>query len=254
MTKSKKTDYFNIPPLMMYEMVLNKDLGKFPDGYLDKDTCKIILRHIVLDTLHMSRKQICQKVALPFLREHHISSFRRQWDCKIHLMIEYCFPEFEIRPWELTRVGNEFWKSSENQRDYLIWLIQKYNLDVNNPYDMKKITAQFVIKNGGKRALTAAGGIFPLLTLVTGDMYQEWEISKTFKWNDESAKNALKWMFEQRLGWNLDQIAKKLTAQTFKDNRLGGMFKNYLNNSKIVALNLVYPNKFAQKGLKIVLK
>jgi len=169
-------------------------------------------------------------------------------------MIDFCFPEMGILPWELKRVSNDCWKKQENQREYLLWLIQKYNLDINNPEDMKKITAQFVIRNHGKRALTAAGGIFPLLTLVTGDMYQEWEISKTFKWDDERAKKALKWLFETRLKWNFEQIAKNLTAQTFKDNSLGGLFENYLNNNKLKALNLVYPDTFSRDGLKIVLK
>lgn len=254
MTKFNKSNYMAIPPLDMYDMVLNKELDKFPDRYLDKQACKEIIRYIVIDILHMSREEICQNVALPFLRKYHISTFRKFWDCKIYSMIDFCFPEMKIKPWELTRVSNDFWKNQKNQKDYLLWLIQKYNFDIKNPEDMKKITAQFVIKNHGKRALTATGGIFPLLTLVTGDMYQEWEISKTFKWNDESAKKALKWLFEERLKWNYEQIAKNLSAQTFKDNSLGGLFENYFYNNKLAALNLVYPNIFTRDGLKIILK
>lgn len=242
--RKKPLDFMYIAPKDAYYLILSGEIKKFPDGYLNQNICKEIVRHVILDKLKMTREEICDKISYPFLNKYKLGNMRKLFDCKVYKLVGFCFPEMDIKPWELQRVSNEYWRDKNNQKEYVLWVIEKEELDINSIQDLRKITAKYVISHYGKRALTSAGGIFQLLSLVTGDRYKEWEIMNICEWDEKKAISAVKWLIEERLQWTDIQVIQNLTAKTFKDNSLGGLFKNYFNNNKLAALNLAYPNKF----------
>lgn len=60
----------------------------------------------------------------------------------------------------------------------------------------------------------------------------------------------IKYLFEEKLKWNKDEICKYLTRKTFREYALGGMLTHYFNDSPYEILNLAYPNKFQPWELK----
>jgi len=243
MKSYNKNNEFNIAPIEMYELIQDGKISRFPDGYLDKRSSKEILRHITLTKLHMTRKDICEKIDLPFLRKHHISTFRKFWDSQIHQMISYCFPEFKIMPWELKRVPNTFWKNETNRLAFLNWMAKKENLDLTKLEDVRKIKATMVQKHGGIRALRNSGGLYSLICLATGNSIMEWELDKVNVWTEEKVIRAIKWLIEEKLKWNDEQIYNNLTTKIFEENSLDGLI-DLFSNSPIKALNAAYPGRF----------
>ena len=243
MKSYNKNNEFNIAPIEMYEFIQDGKISRFPDGYLDKHSAKEILRYIALTKLHMTRKDICEKIDLPFLRKHHISTFRKFWDSQIYQMIAFCFPEFKIFPWELKRVSNSFWKVENNRRNFLIWMANKENLNLGKLEDVRKIKAVMVQKHGGIRALRNSGGLYPLICLATGNSVMEWELDKVNVWTEEKAIRAIKWLIEEKLKWDDEQIYNHLTTKVFEENSLDGLI-DLFSNSPIKAINAAYPGRF----------
>lgn len=60
----------------------------------------------------------------------------------------------------------------------------------------------------------------------------------------EYAREILKWLIEEKLGWTDEEIKKNYSAQLLKDNKLSGMFKTLFDNSSYSVINFIYPNKF----------
>lgn len=60
----------------------------------------------------------------------------------------------------------------------------------------------------------------------------------------ENAKKLIKYLFEERLEWNDEQVLKNLSAKVFYDNRLGGMLQILFDSHPIEAYNFAYPGKF----------
>ena len=58
----------------------------------------------------------------------------------------------------------------------------------------------------------------------------------------DNAKTCAIYMIEEILKYNLEDVKKKVNANTFRENRLGGMLKNTFNNKPFEIIKLIYPN------------
>lgn len=70
---------------------------------------------------------------------------------------------------------------------------------------------------------------------------------------EEGIKNGIaltKYMIEDILKWNKEDIKNNLIVLTFVDNKLGGMLKSVYKQSPFLAINSVYPNEFKPYNLK----
>ncbi|MBQ3421932.1 MAG: DUF4046 domain-containing protein [Romboutsia sp.] len=61
--------------------------------------------------------------------------------------------------------------------------------------------------------------------------------------DDKNCIEATKWLFEEKLKWDDDDIKEKLTGNTFIENGLAGMSTRF-NDSTYTILNMTYPDKF----------
>lgn len=89
--------------------------------------------------------------------------------------------------------------------------------------------------------------IFEVLTL-TYPEFKIWEFNRVpFNfWTEQTAKEAVKWLIEEKLKWSDEDVKKKLTKKTFNNNRLGVALDYVYNNSPYAAINSVYPCKYKQ--------
>ena len=244
MSNYRKTNWEKFQPVEVYSLVVSGSLKRFPNGYLDKDNCKEIIRYVLLDTLHMTREEICEKISINFLKKYRIGCFNRMFNYKIADIASYCFPEMDIRPWELTKVDNKFWHNPDNRREFLLWVAQKEKLDMTNINDVRKINANLLRKHGGSRSFRDSDGVFSVISLVTGDSIKEWELVKMSKWTEAKAIEAMHWLIEEKLGWTDEEVYNNLTVHTFYEYNLGGLLKNYCGHRPLRALEIAYPGKF----------
>lgn len=248
----KKRNYFKMHPLEVYNLVATGELKKFPDHYLDKDNIKEIVRHLFLNVYHFSREDIIKKVNHKFFEKIYLGGVRKKFNTKDYLVIEYCFPELDIKPWEYCgSVPNNFWCDKKNQKEFVLWIAKKEGIKLKDKYGFLKITAQVINKYGGSKAMKHAGGVYGLLDSVYPGKYKEWEITKVSYWNEEKAIPAIKWLVEERLTLTKEQVCN-LKVKDFADNDLDGMLQNVCHHSIIYALNLAYPGVYVRDGIRSI--
>ena len=78
------------------------------------------------------------------------------------------------------------------------------------------------------------------------DKYKPWQFAKVplSYWTKETAAEATRWFIEEKLKWSEEDVVKKLSRKTFKDNKLGGMLDSVLNSSPYAAIDNAYPGKY----------
>jgi predicted transposase YbfD/YdcC len=76
--------------------------------------------------------------------------------------------------------------------------------------------------------------------------FKTWEFSHVPRgfWKTETCIEAVKWLIEEKLKWDDEDIMKKLSAKSFRENGLGGMLSVVFKDSPFEAINLAYPGKF----------
>ena len=244
-----KRDYFSMRPIDVYKLVATGELKKFPNHYLDKDNVKEIVRYIFLRVYGFSRQDVIDKVNHNFFQEIYLGGARKIFDTQDYLLISYCFPEWDIKPWEYNkRVIDNFWLDKNNQKDFIVWIAKKEEIELKDKKDFLKITAQMINKYGGSKAMKYGGGVYGLLDSVCPGRFKEWEITKVNRWDEKKSIIAIKWLVEERLCLNKQQ-ACNLKTKDFMDNDLDGMLQNVCNHSILYALNLAYPGTFVRNSL-----
>lgn len=244
-----KRDYSMYHPLEVYNLVRRGDLKKFPNNYLDKSVVKIIVRHVVLVEMKFTRKDIIKNVDYPFMARNYMGGFRKLFDTKMYYLIDYCFPEMEIKAWELAKVTPGFWENEENIRAFLIWVMEKEGIDPNSKKDLRRLTAAVIRKHGGGKLLKTEPDVYAILNIVVCDRFKEWEIMKLRAWDKEKAIAAIKWLVEEKMGYTLEE-ACELKSDDFRRNNLDGLLQKCCNHSVIEALNLAYGDCFVRESAK----
>lgn len=149
-----------------------------------------------------------------------------------------------------------FWQRPEAEQNAII--VTKFLLEdilkwSENDIKSKLLKSTFDNnKLGGMINTIFNGSPFNAINLTYPNKYNIWDFTQTPKnyWNKETSLKAIKWMIEDKLQWNSDDIKTKLTKQTFKDNNLSGMLQIVYNESPYDAINNFYPNKFKPWELK----
>lgn len=247
--KYVKRNYAEMHPLEVYSLVRTGELKKFPNNYLDKETIKEIVRHVFLMELHLTREDIVNKVDHEFMMQYYMGGFRKIFDNKEVSLIKYCFPEMDIKSWEFCKVEPKYWKNKENQKEFVLWVMEKENIDPSSKEDLRRLTARTLINYGGSRLFKEEPDFYTILSVVIGSQFKEWEIMKVRVWKKEKIIAAVKWLVEEKLQYTLEQ-ACTLKVSDFKRYNLDGMLQKGCNHSILYALNLAYDNKFERFGVR----
>ena len=240
-------NHLGLEPISMYALLHQGKLKTFPNNYLDKQSIKIMVRHLIL-TLHSYTKQdVLTKVDHAFLQANFLGGAKKFFNqCDIDMLI-YCFPEWDLKAWEFRKTPQNFWKSKENQRQFVLWVADKEKIELNTKYDYRKITAEVIFKYGGSKAMRHAGSLFELLNTVACDKYKKWEITRVFPWHDDEIVPAIKWLVEEKMQYTPEQ-ACHLTKKDFADNNLDGLLSKIGQRSVLAALELAYPGMYCRYG------
>ena len=246
----RKGDYWiKQQPLDVYFAIVKGKLKKFPRNYMTKEIAKTLVTYVVITELKFSRGDICKKLNFPLLSEHHLGGVRKLFEDCLYSTINYVFEDEKILEWELNKVPPKFWESKENRVRFILWLAKKEGLDITKIEDAKKIKTNLIRYHGGSKILKKSKGLHSIINEAVGNLYKEWQFVKINTWTDEKVLEAIKWLIEEKLKWNEEQVCNNLIAKTFYDNDLGGLLSKTCGNSPIVALERAYPGKYKKENL-----
>lgn len=245
----KKRDYTKMKPFEVYSLVVRGELKKFPHNYLDKDIIKEIVRHLILVVYNFTREDVIAKANHKFFSDNFLGGARKFFGVSDMTMIIYCFPEWDIKYWEFKEVPPGFWQHVENCKDFVLWVAEKENFDLNTKEGFRKITAKVIYKYAGDKPLSYSGGIFGLLDIVACGKFKKWEITKMVSWSKEDIIDATKWLVEKKLKYTPEQVCN-IKIEDFAKNSLDGMLQKGCNHSILEALNLAYPGMYFREGTR----
>ncbi|CDG01096.1 Putative Uncharacterized protein [Clostridium chauvoei JF4335] len=151
-----------------------------------------------------------------------------------------------------------FWKRTEAKQDAAIltrYLIEEILMWSDE--ELKEKLRFIVLKEyklSGMVEKVFNYSIFNLVNNAYPDKFRPWELSKVENnyWNENTCMEALKWLFEEKLKWSIDEIKNNLTGEIFIENKLNGMFSKIFNGSPYEVVNFVYPNQIKPWELKQV--
>ena len=226
----KKYYWYTMDPISVWHMVRKGTrLKTFPKNYLNKEICRILIRNLVLDELHLRREEILN-INKYFLSKYSLGGLKKIFDNKVYLLLMYSFPEYNLNEWEFKKIYNKLWEDPEIRKKYVLFVAKEENIDLNNITDLRRFSAKlFTEKYKGSKALKYAGGLFELIKPVIPEDFKEWEIFKTNVWTNEKAKEAMLWLAEEKL--NLKKPYPSITVKNFYDNNLGGLLCKFFDNS-----------------------
>ena len=94
---TRKTIYINKTPLEVYSMVTRGELKRFPNGYLDKEVIKVIVRHLILNVYKYTREEVITKIDHQFFIDNCLGGARKFFEKSEKNILVYSFPEWEIK-------------------------------------------------------------------------------------------------------------------------------------------------------------
>ncbi len=158
---------------------------------------------------------------------------------------------------KIKKFPNGFWKKPEakkNSKEIVMFLIEdilNWDADefVRND-SIGKILAKY--KLTGMFQLVYNSSPFDLVDCMFPDKYNPWDLVSTSNkyWNDETAKEALNWLFIEKLKWSLKDVEQNLTIEIFINNGLQGMLRTLFRGSPYLATKVIYPELDANNLIK----
>lgn len=228
MNKRKKYNWFDMDPISVWIIVRKGKLLKtFPNNYLDKEKCRILIRHLALNELFLDKEQILS-INQSLLSKYQLGGLRKFFDNKVYKLLIYSFPEYN--EWEFKNISNEILKDPLIKEKYIRYVAKKENIDLNNIEEIKRFSARLLVTEyKGAKILKNSDGLYSLLQPVIPKEFKEWQIFKVDKWTIEKAKDALLWLVNDKL--NLNKPYPFISTKTFYENNLGGLLCKFFGNS-----------------------
>ena len=101
-------------------------------------------------------------------------------------------------------------------------------------------------KLGGMLVKVFDGSPYAAIDNAYPGKYKPWQFDNVPKsyWTKETAAEATRWLIEEKLKWSEEELLKKLSTKTFKDNGLRRMLTQVFVNSPYAAIDNAYPGKY----------
>lgn len=167
--------------------------------------------------------------------------------------IENAYPD-TFNPLEFK--GHRKWvgiDGSMHIKEAVRWLVEE-KLKISPRESPEKITkiTRYDFKKYGLGGLIQCFNYSPYkaINYAYPKKFKPWEFTTTQVWNGGNgyglrmAKHAVRWLVEEKLKIQEEEVPSKIKKSTFEGYRLGGMLSICFDNSPYDAVNHAYPNKF----------
>lgn len=221
---------------------------RVPRGYWENDEnvrrSLIWLFEVKLQWSHEDIKQNLQKTH--FTENNLGGMLMSAFKSSPHRAVSF-YSNGEIKPWELQVTPSKYFNDPKRQIEAVKWLFEK-KLNMKEPSDLNgKLNVELFYKNGLGSLLKNRDTYFELVELAYPDTFNEWEVMKIVPagfWDSKANRlRALRWLFYQKLKWNNEQITTLTNAETFRENRLSGLFQVAYEGSPYAAVKELLNDK-----------
>ena len=232
-------------PVGLYEQIRKGKRSRFPPGYFLYDTeneaVRKIVRFFVKDILgYMTREDILRKIRKDDFYQHKLAGLvALKYDSSPSLAVMDAFPELSMRPWEFHECHNNYWsgeggyeRAVEAFRFVFHERMGLFSKEEILPYlnneKILEVGLGGAFKRGfGSNLYLCAEKCFP-------GLLKEWEPGEHVVnnyWTKEKGIKALRWLFEEHLGFTRDEIIEHFSRDFAKKHQLYGMLQRCFNSN-----------------------
>lgn len=228
-----------------------KNGKKFPHGTWNGDekyeNAKNVTRTLFEKVLKWNDEDIRNKVSSNVFCQNCLSGmFKNLFKGSVYATLNNAYPG-KFYFWELSssKVPNLGY-NSEILAQATRWLIEK-KLGWSEKDVCEKLRKKTFIENSLSYVLSVFHSC-PYLVLENAypGKYKPWQLHYTTKmyWNLETAKEATKWLIEEKLMWDNEDVKKYLSPEIFYENGLRYMLITLFKSNPYLAIENAYPGKY----------
>lgn len=239
-------------PEEVFLLRLNDKIERFPRGfikegeYINYDVAIKIFKYLFEEYLKLTDEQIKEELSINFFKKYKVHVILKiAFDSSPYKAIETVYPG-RFKPWELKCSPNGYW-NLETAKEATRWLIEE-KLKWDDDDIKKKLSLEIFHRNNlsGMISLVFSSSPYYAINAIYPNRFKPWELSNTTMgfWNLETAKDATKWLIEEKLKWDDEDIKNKISKKVFIEYGLGSMLKKFFECSSYEALENAYPGRF----------
>ena len=253
--RSKKYDFAAMDEIEIFQKVLSGEIKRFPQNFwscVDSDHyAPKIVRYLIEEILHWNSEDVKKKLRKKTFYKYKLSGMIcAKYRSSPYLVISHAYPEREYKPWDFVNSPNSYWQGEEGRQhgiEAIRWLFEE-KLEWTEE-EIKKNGQSVFAENDliGMIRIAFDSNMFEAINAAYPGRFKPWEIGlhvPNSYWTKEKGIQAVKWLIEEKLQWNEEEVKQNLTKSIFKEHGLYGMIQRCFESSPYQALNETYPGRY----------
>lgn len=241
----------------VYNLVLSNKIARFPRNFwkeISEKELRELLIYFFEEILHWTIEDIKNKVDSYIFSKYKLGGgmFQDIFEGSPFKVVNFTYPNC-IKEWELRNTPLSYWTIDRCVE------ATKHILEKENWTD-EDIKNKPIVELFNKYGITTVyvnifeGNVYNLINTVFPNRFKPWELPYAPKnyWNIETGVEAIKWMLEEKLNWNDEDIKKNFKRDTFREFKLEAMLNKVFDYSPFKAINMTYPGRFTEKDFNQV--
>lgn len=223
------------------------EMKSTPNSYWrNLENCINATRWLILEKLKWTKEDIMEKFNNNVFKENEFTGLLKWgWNGESYNAIALSFYEYDFKPWELRSIQITN-LSKEEGITAIRWYIE----------EKMQWTEEEIKKNWRSRTISKDGIARIIKTVFNNSMYEAintsypnrfkpWELAlpRTY-WNFESAKEAMKWLVEEKLQFDPKEALSKLSYEDVYSNNLRAMLEIGFKTNLEEAIKLTFPKYY----------
>ncbi|MDR5024114.1 DUF4046 domain-containing protein [Bacillus thuringiensis] len=251
-----KQVYQNSPFKMLDDAYPNHfkewELNMTPLNFWTKEKALEVLQYVIEEKENLSRYELLDVYGQKWLSQQKLGSpLRVLWEGSPYAMINDLYPGV-FKEWQFQMVPNKFW-TKEKAREALRWTIEE-----KEKISQKKLIKIYDLnwlKNhglGGACTLIWNGDTYAMINDLYPNCFKEWEfkVAPNDFWTKEKAREALRWIIEEKEMLTEEQLLRVYTSRWVKKRKLGTPLVRYWQGSPYAMINDLYPQRYTKAMFK----
>lgn len=237
-----------LTPYKMLELVYPNRFNFWRFKYMKYQSYSIddkifAVRWLIDDRLKLDKDTVCNSISYKLFKDNGLDGLIRNSD-NIFSLLELAYPG-KYKPWELSSLLINYW-TNETSSDAIRWLIEE-----KLKWTRDEVCKNFRIKLLSEYRLSFIAELFNsntfnIINNAYPGVYKPWEFSRVSKdyWNNETIRDTVKWLIEEKLKWTREDICTKLSHQLFRDHKLSSILEFPGFTTLFSIIDIVYPNEY----------
>jgi len=253
--------------LKVYDDVVSGALNDFPDELFAPNqklfVSQVLTRHLV-EKMRISLDVVSRKISVQTFKDNFLERLLAEWETDLFYIFDNAYPG-TFHQWDFKRKGMWEHKLGEKlARKAVKWLIEE-KLSLSDQAETKEgvggiipltITRQHFKENNLTDLLVHyQNSLYAVVNLACPGRFKQWEFADESGelWKSEDrlalAREACRWLVEEKLGIEVERIPHTLTNNTFYEHGLKDMM-DLFDHSIFQVVENTWPGRFKQWEFK----